>query len=78
MAYTKSLMIGPVYTLTQNIVYALPARSCFGFVQGSGVQQSNDGTTWTATTLDTNNIFTAVGGFVRSTAVDSTIVLKAQ
>ena len=70
------LMIGIVYTLTQNISYALPARAVTAFIQGSGVQQSNNDSTWSAVTLDANNSFVATGAFIRSTAVDTTIILK--
>lgn len=63
--------------MVQNQAYALPARACYAFVQGSGIEESNDGSTWQAVTLDTNKNFIAVAPFVRSTAASTTIMLKA-
>lgn len=76
MAVTELLTMGPPHTLTQNVVYALPARAATIFVKGTGVEQSNDGTTWAAVTADANGEFVAAGTFVRSTAVGTILSLK--
>ena len=77
----KLLTIGPVHTLTQNTVYALPSRSVRGFAFGAGLtlQQANDEAFASATTLTlTDGMFNSAGVFIRSTAAgDSTLKLAA-
>lgn len=78
MADVELLTIGPPHTLVQNLTYALPARSVDVFVLGSGMEVSNDNSTWQAITLDSNKEFQAFAQFIRSTAVGSIITLKAR
>lgn len=73
---TELLTIGSSHTLVQNRTYSLPAWGCIGFAQGSGVEMSNDDSTWQAVTLGTNKEFEANGIFIRSTAVGTLLTLK--
>lgn len=74
------LSIGYPQTLTQNVIYALPARRCLLFCDtaGAALEQSNTA----AMTADINLTLTdgqheVAGGFIRSTAADALIILKA-
>jgi hypothetical protein len=77
---TQVLSPGGPYTLTQNIVYALPAKRCLIFTDTAGVtlQQSN-------TVAFTANIAITLvdgqkevaGGFIRSTAGDCNLTVRA-
>ena len=80
MAVRELLTIGPSHTLTQNVTYALPARSVHVYVQNNltSIEQSNDGTTWTAVTLDDDESFDAAALFIRSTGVATIIICKAR
>jgi hypothetical protein len=67
MAITTVLSPGPVYNITQNTVYALPACRCLLYVDAGTYEQSADQTNFTAVTL-TNNQVEVAGGFIRNTA----------
>lgn len=73
---TIQLTIGPVHTLTQNIVYALPARRCLLYADAGTLTQSSDGTNFTAITL-ANQQAEVGGAFIKSTAGDTDIRLVA-
>lgn len=70
---------GPIYTLTQNVIYALPAvkSTLFCDTATPTIQLSNSPTfaTNVALTLAAGQA-TVVGGFIRSTAGAATIVLS--
>jgi hypothetical protein len=67
------LTIGPVHTLVINEIYALPARACYIFFQGTAPTISNDGSVFAA--LPANNVVAAA--FIRSAAADTILELKA-
>lgn len=73
---TVQLTIGPVITLTQNVVYALPGRRCLFYADTGTFTQSSDGTNFTAITL-TNQQAELAGAFIKSTAGDADIRLVA-
>lgn len=66
------LGVGSVTKLTQNVVYACPARSCYTYTQGTTPDQSNDGITWSGY-FDPN----LSAAFLRSTGTDTIISIKA-
>lgn len=58
-------------------MYALPAKSAKAFGSTAATfEMSNDGTTWKAVTMDTNNQFDAAATFIRATSVGAIISLK--
>lgn len=68
----QSVSAGPPTTLTQNVVYALPA----GLVQiatSSACQVSVDGAAWTAYTSDTQT----AASFIRSAGVNTVVTVKS-
>lgn len=69
---TELLCLGPVTLLVQNQVYALPARACYIFSQGTAPEVSIDGTTFVA--VPANNVLAAQ--FIRSTGTNSQVSLK--
>lgn len=75
---TQLLSIGYAQALTQNTVYALPARRCLLSCDTAapGLEQSNDVAfgTLKAITLDANNQAEVGHGFLRSTAVGGATV----
>ncbi len=76
---TTVLTIGPAHTLVQNQTYAVPGgRSVLIHVQNNlaSIEQSNDGNTWNAVTLDDDESFLCGGVFIRSTGVDTILTLK--
>ena len=75
---TTLLTIGPPHTITQNVVYALPARRCLLMSSTSGIEQANDVafTTPVALTLTSGQAEVA-GGFIRCTTGNPIISLKA-
>jgi hypothetical protein len=77
MAYTKGLTIGPVHSILQNVVYALPARNV-RVLAGAAVEVSLDGTNFTALTGSalTTGVETSAA-FVRCTTGNTSIILKA-
>lgn len=74
------LSIGYPQTLTRNVIYALPGRRCLLFCDtaGAALEQSNTD----VMTADVNMTLTdgqheVAGGFIRSTAADAIVILKA-
>lgn len=72
------LTIGPVHALTQNEIYAMPARAVY--VQAEEVVQFS----MTTTTTDFANVAASTTGalisvlpFVRSTTANNNIIMKA-
>lgn len=73
MAITTSLLIGVSLALTQNVVYALPARACRIAYNGVAPVVSTDGTNYIALDADSN-----VGAvFIKSTGTTTTVKLAA-
>lgn len=68
------LLQGVVYSLGQNLVYALPAKIIFIHYQGTQPEQSNDGLSWLPITNDSM----IVSGFIRSTGTDTMVKLAAK
>lgn len=68
------ILIGPVITLLQNIIYALPARSCF-ILAGAVIQVSLDGTTF-ANLVGSNVGIQTSAIFVRCATGDTSFVAK--
>ena len=73
------LSVGGPHTLTQNTIYALPARRCLLFVDtaGAALEQSNT----SVMTADVNITLVdgqkeVAGGFIRSTAADCIVMLR--
>lgn len=67
---TELLPIGPVVTLLQNVVYALPASRCLLFTDGAAptLQQSSTVTfTANVAVVLTNGQAEVSGGFIRCT-----------
>lgn len=73
-----SFMIGPIYTLTASIIYALPARRCLVHIQQSGgtIQVSLDGSTFADITLDDDEQFESAGGFIRAVTTDALAIFS--
>lgn len=74
------LSIGYPQTLTKNVIYALPGRRCLLFCDtaGAALEQSNTA----AMTADVNLTLVdgqseVAGAFIRSTAADAIVTLKA-
>jgi hypothetical protein len=70
---------GGPYTLTQNVIYALPARRCLLMVDtaGAALEQSNTD----VMTADVNITLVdgqkeVAGGFIRSTAANCIVTLR--
>lgn len=76
-----SLLIGPQLTLTQNVVYALPARRCIltTISTGATVLQSNDPDFATSVAVDVTTDGTAEvnAGFIKCTSGNIVVTLKA-
>ena len=73
------LTIGPVHTLAQDVVYALPIRRVLVTQQsgGTGVLGiSNDGSTFANPTL-ANQAFETSAAFIKSTTSSAIVTLKA-
>jgi hypothetical protein len=77
---TQLLSPGPVQTLLQNVVYALPATRCLLFTDGAAptLQQSSDvGFTANVVLALTNGQAEVAGGFIRCTNLATcNVVLK--
>lgn len=73
----KTLLIGPELTLTQNVVYALPARLVF--VKSVSAIESADtsGGSFSALTGANTTGVNCAGGFVRCTTGNTIIRCKA-
>jgi len=69
---TTLLTIGPMHTLVEDVVYALPARACVGMVVPieAVLEVSNDGTTFIAANVNEQGAFGTSGRFIRATADD--------
>lgn len=77
----ETLPIGRVFTMVDEITYALPGgRSMYGYAQNNiaTMQESNDGTTWTAMTLDASQNFIANAAFIRNTEADTLVIIKGR
>lgn len=70
----ETLSAGPVYTMTQNITYALPPKRVLARASAA-IETSLDDTTWAAVTL-ANGQAELAAPFVRSTAAATLISLK--
>jgi hypothetical protein len=80
MAVTTLLSIGIPQVMTQNQVFALPARRCLLFAEGTPtIEQSADATNWVALTINTttNNQAEVGGGWIRCTSGSPDVFLKA-
>lgn len=74
---TELLMVATPKLLTQNIIYAMPARATMVTVTGAGtVQVSNDGTNFITMTPDTNGNFQTSAMFIRSAGTLSVVTAK--
>jgi len=75
MPQLESIRIGPSITLTQNRVFATPARRCNYFITpaASTIEASNDQTTWVSQTVSAQGTFTADGLFLRLTSAGPAI-----
>ena len=74
-----ALTIGPIHTLTQNTVYALPARRCQAYTSSSsGVEVNNTTSTTGFTSINvTDGGFVTGAAFIRITSGNSTLRLVA-
>ena len=70
--YTQSLLIGPAATLTQNIVYALPARQ-INIMSTRVLQISVDGSSYADVAATTTG--TAVTGVFTKCTTGSAVVV---
>jgi hypothetical protein len=77
---TTLLSLGPVSSLVQNQVYALPASRCLLFCEvAAAVLEQSDTVAFTlaiAITLDTNKQAEVAGGFIRCTSGAVNVSLK--
>lgn len=71
---TTSLKIGPVETMTQNVVYALPARQV-RLMSSLAVDISLDGSAWAALANATTGA-DCTAAFIRCTTGNALVVLK--
>ena len=74
---TKLLTIGPVHTLTQNVVYAMPARSTRGYASSSTIEGNNVNSS-TGMAAITGTEFVTAAPFIRTTAATTTVRLVAE
>lgn len=72
----ESVLIGPLQTLTEDQVYALPARAVIVH-SDLALEVANDTTFSTNGTITANTPTIVAGGFVRSTTNDATVHFKA-
>lgn len=76
-----SFLIGiPQLMAVEDEVFALPTRACIGTTNpvDATLEESVDGTTWTAVLLNTQGQFSPSGLFLRNgTTTDCTVILKA-
>jgi len=77
---TTVISIGPVFAMTQNVIYALPASRCLLFcdVAAATFEQSTTVamTLAVALTPDANEQIEVAGGFIRCTSGSVAITLK--
>lgn len=70
----QSIQVGVATIITQNVVYAMPARKCF--VQAlAAVEVSIDNSTWAVLAASTTGAASAAV-YVRCTTGNTTIVCK--
>jgi len=75
---TIQLTIGPVHTLANGVIYALPARTVRMRAQPvTNILISNDGTTFLGPTFDATGQADISGGFVRDSAGGALVKLSA-
>lgn len=72
---TFTLSPGLSVTTVQNQVYALPPCRCLLYADAGTIEQSADGTNWTAVVL-TNNQVELAGRFLRDTVGGADIIVK--
>ena len=72
---TFVLSPGVVVRTVQNLVYALPASRCVIYADSGTLEQSADGSNFTAIVL-TNNQAEVAGAFIRDTVGGSDVVVK--
>ena len=74
---TEQIPIGPIFSMVQNTIYALPAAPVLAFVTGTPtLQQSTDVAFGAskAVTLDTNNQAQLAGPFIRCTSAGPQLI----
>lgn len=72
------ISMGIPITLSEDIVYELPARISGITADAVGdIEVSLNGSDWQAVTLDSNNYFKTAAVFIRSVNADSEIIIKA-
>jgi len=75
---TISLTIGPIHTLVQNVIYALPARTTRLRAQPvTNILISNDGTTFAGPTFDATGQADISGGFIRDSVGGALVKFSA-
>jgi uncharacterized membrane protein YfbV (UPF0208 family) len=72
---TQSIQVGVPTVITQNIAYAMPARSCYVNALAA-IEVSVDGSAWVAQTAVTNSSPVITQPFVRCTTASTTIVCR--
>jgi hypothetical protein len=76
---TQLLSLGYVQAITQNVIYALPARQCQLFTDGTSptiVQSTDVGFTANVAVVLTNGQMELTGGFIKCTSGDIRVFLK--
>jgi hypothetical protein len=74
-----SLSIGPLNSVVQNVVYALPAKRCKLYCQTAGATfvQSNDPAMSASTAMTlVEGAYEVAGGFIKCTSGNVTVTLK--
>lgn len=74
MTVTTQVTIGPVFSLTQDVAYALPARQV-SVLALAAIEVSVDGSTWVTVATSTGGA-SIVGAFVRCHTGNTTAVFK--
>ena len=70
------LTIGPRHTLTQNVVYALPARAVYVFAD-TACQVSHDSSFTSSQAISANTPTVGAGAFIRCTTGAAVVSCKA-
>jgi hypothetical protein len=73
----ETLTLGPIHTLAQNVVYALPARAALIF-SNVALQISNNTAFTVSQAVAASTPTEAVGGFVRSTTGAALVTVKGR
>jgi hypothetical protein len=71
---TELLTIGPVHSLVQNVIYALPARRILLYADTGTITVSADGSNFTSVTL-TNNQAELAAAFIKNTGTTADVKL---